>query len=182
MPNASNAHQRQGLVEFQRQIFAQIDAFQQRGDERLCLRADAGSIAWAMDANDIVHVTQLPRNIPLIPAAPSYVRGLLQSDGEVYTVFDLGHILSDTPTPVHKSNRVLMLHPSLMANTALLVDKTYSLSAIESFHVDPDTSPAPLGTTVLRDNETDSAWNWLDFQALLTSSAFATRRLDIHAA
>jgi chemotaxis signal transduction protein len=138
MTNASNAHQRQGLVEFQRQIFAQIAAFQQRGDERLCLRADAGSIAWAMDANDIVHVTQLPRNIPLIPAAPSYVRGLLQSDGEVYT-----------PTPVHKSNRVLMLHPSLMANTALLVDKTYSLSAIESFHVDPDTSPAPLGTTVM---------------------------------
>lgn len=182
MANAQSHQRRQGLVEFQRQIFAQIEAFKQRGDERLCLRAEAGALGWAMDANDIVHVAQLPKTLPLIPAAPPYVRGLLQNDGDVYTVFDLGHILTDLPTPAHKGNRILMLHPALMANTALLVDNTYSLSAMESFHVDDTMTPAPLGTTVLRDNETDIAWNWLNFQALLTSSAFATRRLDIHAA
>lgn len=51
---------RVSLVDFQSAIFKQIDAFRERGDERLRLRASSGKINWAMDAGDILYVTQLP--------------------------------------------------------------------------------------------------------------------------
>lgn len=173
--------ERTSLVDFQREIFAQIDAFQQRGDERLCLRAASGKINWALDANDILHVAQLPKFLPFIPAAPAYVKGLLQQDGEVFTVFDLGHILSGVPTPISKSNRVLILQPAMMAGVALLVEKAYSLIPMESMHVNKEDASVEYGAEVLKIEESDTPWHWLNFQALLTSPSFATRRLDIKA-
>ena len=92
--------ERTSLVDFQRDIFAQIEAFRQRGDERLCLRATSGKNNWALDANDILHVAQLPKLLPFIPAAPADVKGLLQQDGDVFTVFDVGHGLSGVPSPL----------------------------------------------------------------------------------
>ena len=171
--------ERTSLVDFQRDIFAQIEAFQQRGDERLCLRAASGKSNWAMDANDILHVAQLPKTLPFIPAAPTYVKGLLQQDGEVYTVFDLGQILSGVPTPLSKSNRVLILQPAMMAGVALLVEKAYSLISMESMHVDKENVRIGFSAAVLRIEESDTPWHWLNFQALLNSPSFATRRLDI---
>ena len=71
-------------------------------------------INWSMDASDILHVTQLPKALPFIPSAPTHIKGLIQQDGDVYTVFDLGYILNGVPTPMSKSNRVLILQPGLM--------------------------------------------------------------------
>lgn len=173
--------ERTSLVDFQREIFAQIEAFEQRGDERLCLRAASGKNNWAMDANDILHVAQMPKLLPFIPAAPDYVKGLLQQDGEVFTVFDLGHILSGVPTPLSKSNRVLILQPAMIAGVALLVEKAYSLISMESMHVEKDAIPVEYGDVVLKIEETNTPWHWLNFQALLNSPSFATRRLDIQA-
>lgn len=173
--------ERSSLVDFQREIFAQIEAFEKRGDERLCLRAVSGKHHWSMDANDILHVAQLPKSLPFIPAAPAYVKGLLQQDGEVFTVFDLGHILNGVPTLLSKSNRVLILQPAMIAGVALLVEKTYSLVAIESMHVDTQEPSIEYGGPVLKNEESDTPWHWLNFQTLLNSPSFATRRLDIQA-
>lgn len=173
--------ERTSLVDFQREIFAQIEAFQQRGEERLCLRAESGKNNWAMDANDILHVAQMPKSLPFIPAAPAYVKGLLQQDGDVFTVFDLGHILSGTPTLLSKSNRVLILQPAMMAGVALLVEKAYSLISMESMHVHTKIVPIEYGSAVLGIETSETPWHWLDFETLLNSSAFATRRLDIQA-
>lgn len=172
---------RTSLVEFQREIFAQIEAFQQRGDERLCLRAASGKINWAMDASDILHVAQLPKLLPFIPAAPAYVKGLLQQDGEVFTVFDFGHLLNGIATPLNKSNRVLILQPAMIAGVALLVEKAFSLIPMESMHVDTDGSSIEYGSTVMKIEESNTSWHWLNFQTLLNSPSFAARRLDIQA-
>lgn len=173
--------ERTSLVDFQRDIFAQIEAFRQRSDERLCLRATSGKNNWALDANDILHVAQLPKLLPFIPAAPAYVKGLLQQDGDVFTVFDLGHVLSGVPTLLSKSNRVLILQPAMMAGVALLVEKAYSLISMESMHVDKEEHSVEFGTVVLKTDDANTPWHWLNFQALLNSPSFATRRLDIKA-
>lgn len=178
---AVNMSERTSLVDFQRAIFAQIEAFQQRGDERLCLRAVSGKQHWAMDANDILHVAQMPKTLPFIPAAPVYVKGLLQQDGDVFTVFDLGHILSGVPTPLSKSNRVLIIQPAMMAGVALLVEKAYSLISMESMHIDKNNVSVEYSAAVLKIEESDTLWHWLNFQTLLNSPSFATRRLDIKA-
>ena len=172
---------RTSLVDFQREIFAQIEAFKNRGDERLCLRAASGKQQWAMDANDILHVAQMPKSLPFIPAAPVYVKGLLQQDGEVFTVFDLGLILSGVPTPLSKSNRVLILQPAMMAGVALLVEKAYSLISMDSMHIEKSSALIEHSAAVLTIEESNTNWHWLNFQTLLHSSSFAIRRLDIKA-
>lgn len=173
--------ERISLVDFQKEIFAQIEAFELRGDERLCLRAYSGNHHWAMDANDILHVAQLPRALPFIPSAPPYIKGLLQQDGEVFTVFDLGHILTGVATPLSKSNRVLILQPAMMGGVALLVEKAYSLVSLQALHIEKNEDLIDFGSTVLKLDDSDTLWYWLNFQSLLASSSFATRRLEIQA-
>lgn len=172
---------RTSLIEFQKAIFAQIDEFEARGDERLCLRAFSGLHSWAMDANDISYVTQLPKELPFIPAAPTYIKGLLHHDGEVFTVFDLAQILYGSPTPFNKSNRVLILHSALMTGVALLVEKTYSLISMDAMHVDKNEEPVEFGALAIKTEDSETPWHWLNFQQLLASPSFATRRLDIQA-
>ena len=170
---------RVSLVDFQSAIFKQIDAFRERGDERLCLRASTGKINWAMDAGDILYVTQLPRNITRIPSAPRYIRGLIQQDSDVYTVFDLGEILSGVPTPLNKSNRVLVLHPALLSGVALLVEKTYSLIPMDDMQRDEVTKSVQYGDIVLKEEHDNQSWHWLNFPELLAGTSFAIRRVDI---
>ena len=170
---------RVNLVDFQNAIFKQIDAFRERGDERLCLRVLSGKINWAMDSGDILYVAQLPRDITRIPSAPRYIRGLIQQDSDVYTVFDLGEILTGTPTPLNKSNRVLVLHPALLSGVALLVEKTYSLIPMDDMQRNDDAQPIQYSEISLKEEFYNQSWHWLNFPELLASPSFAIRRMDI---
>lgn len=170
------------LVDFQKSIFDQIEAFKSRGDERLVVRFSSGGLYWAMDSSAIVNVSQLPPNMPLVPAAPQYVRGLVQQDGNVLTVFDLGHMVSGKMTPKNRTNRVLTLGNHLALASALLVEKTFSLVSLPSMLPTGDQGKLPASVQAWvegRWKHEDSAniiWHWIHPDALLADAAFASRR------
>ncbi len=171
------------LVDFQHAIFAQIAAFQERGDERLCLRANAGDLHWAMDSGDIHLVAQMPKSLPNIPAAPAHILGLVQHDSEVYTVFDFGAILTGKLTPRRNHNRVLVLHHDLLPGAALLVERTYSLIPMDDMLVSSTPVTHELADTMLATKTglegRQENWNWLNFEKLLSGPAFASRRAEV---
>lgn len=170
------------LVDFQKSIFEQIDAFKSRGDERLVVRFSAGGLHWAMDAETVENVNQLPKVVPTIPAAPGYIRGLVQQEGNVLTVFDLGYLLTQRATPVNRTNRVLMLNTRLAMGTALLVDKTFGLVPLSTLV--PATNQTALNAVAekwvdsrwVHEDSEQTIWHWLQPDSLLNDAAFAVRR------
>ena len=48
-------------------------------------------------------------------------------------------------------------------------------------HFDKEEHSVEFGTVVLKTDDANTPWHWLNFQALLNSPSFATRRLDIKA-
>lgn len=171
------------LVAFQKEIFDRISEYKNRGDERLCIRAISGGVNWAIDGSDITHVAQMKKNHVPIPGTPSFIKGLIQQDGEIYTIFDLGEILTGQNTTYSKSNRILMLHQNIMQGVALLVESTPGLLPLEQFdQVDLEDDNLPFYAEVaLALSDESEYWYWLDLQKLLKSNAFQPRRLDVNA-
>jgi chemotaxis signal transduction protein len=166
------------LINFQKSIFEQISAFQSRGDERLVIRFFAGGVFWVMDASDISNVSLLPPTLSIIPAAPASVRGLVQQEGYVLTVFDFGKILTSVKTPVHRSNRILMLDPDISIGVGLLVEKTYGMVSIETLL--PTFSENGIGSKWTHSqwthNDTEGAvWNWLKLDTFLNDGLFSAK-------
>jgi chemotaxis signal transduction protein len=167
------------LVDFQKSIFAQIEEFQSRGDERLVVRFLAGGMYWAMDAENINSVSLLPSSLSTIPAAPANIRGLVQQDGNVLTVFDFGKILTDIKTPVHRSNRVLMMAPGLAVGTGLLVEKTYGMVPITTLKpvaMEAGDDARWTHSKWTHDDTEDAVWNWLQIDTFLNDGLFSAKR------
>lgn len=170
------------LVDFQKSIFDQIESFKSRGEERLVIRFLSGGLHWAIDSETIANVSLLPNTMPVIPAAPSYIRGLVQQDGNVLTVFDLGQLITGKPTPKTRTNRVLMLHSNLALATALLVEKTFGLVSLDSLSASSEKTIVPsaverwVDSRWIHDDSSDVIWHWIQPDTLLTDAAFVSRR------
>ena len=165
------------LVGFQQKLFAQIDSQKQIDEERLCLRAFAGA-PWLLDTNDIVYVSQVPAKYTIIPKADPAIKGLVQHDGEVYSVFDLGLIITGQPTAATKSNRILLLQSGIAQGTAFLVEYTPSLLPVSSFSM-TTTENIPYAFASLIENDSEAIWNWLDLKTLLEHPIFLNKRAEL---
>lgn len=60
-------------------------------------------------AQDEVAEVLSPPRCARVPGAPDWVRGLANLRGTVIPLYDLGHLLLGTPTPVQSRNRYLVL-------------------------------------------------------------------------
>jgi len=60
-------------------------------------------------AQDEVSEVLSPPRCTRVPGAPDWVRGLANLRGTVIPLYDLGHVLLGTPTPVQSRNRYLIL-------------------------------------------------------------------------
>ncbi len=60
-------------------------------------------------AQDEVAEVLSPPRCARVPGAPEWVRGLANLRGTVIPLYDLGHLLLGTPTPVQSRNRYLIL-------------------------------------------------------------------------
>lgn len=170
------------LVDFQKSIFEQIEAFRSRGDERLVIRFLAGGVHWAMDSEIITSVSQLPNSMPVIPAAPSYIKGLVQQEGNVLTVFDIGQLVSGKPSPKNRANRVMMVQSNLSLATAFLVEKTFGLVPLTSLISSQDETDVPsavaqwVDSRWLHEDSPGIVWHWIQPDTLLNDPAFVSRR------
>lgn len=160
------------LVEYQKTIFKHIDDFQAKGDESLAVRFYAGGIYWAFDASDLLSVNQMPKQPTVIPGAPSHIKGLTQQEGNILSIFDVGHIIHGDDTPYTKSNRVLVIHPSLATGVAFLVEKTYSLVPIESLIAATPKYHMPWSNTAYTHEDSNDTWHWINTRILLNDPAF----------
>jgi len=134
-------------------------------DYSLCLCILAGNIKWAMDTNDIIHVTQMPKKEVLIPQAPPHIRGLVQKNGEIYTIFDFGYIINGLLTDTKKSNRLLFINPILISGVAILVEKSYSPVSLHNFKT-IGAGEHELSELTVVENSKEQYFQWLHFERL----------------
>ena len=165
------------LVEYQKTIFKHIDDFQEKGDESLAVRFLSGGIYWAFEASELLSVNQMPKLPTIIPGAPKHIKGLTQQDGNILSIFDISYIIHGDNTPFKKSNRVLVIHPSLINGVSFLVEKTYSLVPIESLIATTPKYHMPWSNTAYKHEDSNEIWHWIQIKELLNDQAFnITRR------
>lgn len=164
------------LVEYQKKIFSHIDEFQEKGDEHIAVRFLSGGIHWAFDAADLVSVNQMPRAPTIIPSAPKYIKGLMQQEGNILSIFDISHLVNEQQTALKKSNRVLVIHPNITTGVAFLVEKTYSLVPIESLIATKSKYHTTWSNTAFKHEDSNEVWHWIHIKDLLNNPAFNTIR------
>lgn len=129
------------LRAFQADLTQRIQAAAGRDLAGARLGFRSGGQNWLVALEDITEVI-VPPAVLGVPGAQAWFHGVVNVRGSLYGVSDFACFAALGSTPVSATRRLLLAHPRLGVNTALLVDATSGLTRLDGFEVLPETTLA----------------------------------------
>lgn len=126
-----------------------------RGAEEIrCVPLHVHGVEWLLPCADIVKIVVVGKIGP-VPGAHSSVRGVIAVSGTLYTLIDLGRLVSGDPTRLTIKSRAVCLESRIPgANLAILVDRALDIQGYGGFmslHPLSDSAAQDPATRILVD-------------------------------
>lgn len=121
------------LLKYQQNLFDQMAVLKEKGDDSLAIPFSAGGHSLLIPAESVFAVDSNKEYIA-VPSSPSWILGLTQFQGDVYTVFDLGALLSPhLKNTRSRKGRLIILKSEYAYGVALWVDQLFSSVPFSDF-------------------------------------------------
>lgn len=125
------------LREYQENVFARLRNVATGGAQTLAkLGVLVGDQAYLVDMRDVSEVVPSTR-MTEVPLVKSWFCGVANVRGNLYSVTDLQEFIGRGRTMVTPSNRLLLVHPRLVHNSAFLVSGMLGLRYLEQMQPVP---------------------------------------------
>lgn len=157
------------LREFQEDVAARMKAGATAGASRLGVQA--GRDLWLVDLTEAGEVVPVPKLAP-VPLTRSWLRGLVNVRGNLYSVLDFSEFLGGEATPLASESRILLLHPRFLVNCALLVNRTLGLKKPETLARRDEAGAPSLPAKAEYADGDGRLWKELDMRALIRHPDF----------
>ena len=120
------------------------------------------------DAGEVLPVPTLTS----VPLTRSWVRGMANVRGNLYTVTDLAAFAGGSPAQPTPRNRLLLVGQRHDINAALFVDSVLGLRDVTDFVERTSSSQAPPWVQTIYEDRNGGRWQQLDVPALLRAARF----------
>ena len=160
--------QRQSLREYQRELTERLKgAAKGRAASRLGVQV--GTDVWLVDLADAGEVIPVPP-IAAVPLTRPWFRGVANIRGRLYAVADFSAFLGGAPSAGEQA-RLLLLGERFRIGSALLVDRSLGLRAMDQLEIEPAAAASPWQRAAYRDQD-GRHWKELDVARLVQDAAF----------
>jgi len=166
------ARRRTDLRKFQEELARRIASADRAASAGRRLAFKAGGASWLVALPDAGEVLAVPA-LTAVPLTRSWVRGMANVRGNLYTVIDLAAFQGERLTPVGPRNRLLLIGQRHAMNSALLVDLVLGLRDVADFA--PRAADVPHARPWIKatyEDRNGASWQELEVPALLQASQF----------
>lgn len=122
------------LREFQQRVTQRLQAAGKGAGRPSRLGVRIGNRHYLLDLTDVSEVVAVPPVLP-VPLTHDWYRGVTNIRGTLYSVADLSLILGQPATVISLNTRLMLIHPKLMENAALLVTQMIGLRQPEQLQL-----------------------------------------------
>ena len=151
------------LTQFQDELMASLGKTQVSVDAFVAINLDES--AWLIDLQHLKEAS-VPTRIARNAGAPTWVVGIANFKGEVWTIVDMRVLIKGQPTNNPSWGWVTLLHPQDDHRLALLWSEIVEIAPKEEYHPDPYLRPEPWCKGHWKD-KTGRIWRELDVQQLV---------------
>ncbi|WIM04628.1 MAG: chemotaxis protein CheW [Candidatus Nitricoxidivorans perseverans] len=159
------------LREFQESLARRLTSAQRGETARALLGVESGTDHWLIDLSDSGEVVPLPPLTP-VPLTRHWFSGIANVRGTLYSVVDLSAFRGGEPARRNSDARLLLVGARHGTHSALLVDRTLGLKALDGFAVEPAADGAPAWTGERHIDAQGHRWTRLNLKALLDDPEF----------
>ena len=128
-------------------------------------------MSWLVTLPDAGEVLPVPP-LTSVPLTRSWVRGMANVRGNLYTVTDLAAFAGGNPVQPTPRNRLLLIGQRHDINAALFVDSVLGLRDVADFIEGASSSQTPPWVQATYEDRSGERWQQLDVPALLRASQF----------
>lgn len=158
------------LDEFQEALSRRIGAASSVVQKDLRLGVSVGGVGWLLNLPDAGEVIPVPTITP-VPMTRSWLLGVANVRGRLYSVTDLAAFFGAAPTQLEPRTRLLLVGQRYDSHAAILVERVLGLRSIA------DLSPLPPGDGQWVSGEFSDPqgqhWRELDLPRLLAAGEFS---------
>ena len=146
------------LREYQENVFARLRSVAAEGSTSLAkLGVLIGDRACLVDMRDVSEVVPIPKMLE-VPLVKKWFSGVANVRGNLYGVTDVQAFIGQGKVNISNVSRLLLVHPRLMHNSALLVSGMMGLRYIDQMQALPPRQDAP--PWVLGDYQSNDGCQW----------------------
>jgi twitching motility protein PilI len=162
---------RTNLRQFQEDLARRIASADRAAGAGRRLAFKAGGMSWLIALPDAGEVLAVP-TLTSVPLTRSWVRGMANVRGNLYTVTDLAAFVGAKPMQATPRNRLLLVGQRHGMNAALIVDMVLGLRDVTDFVERTADAQAPPWVQAIHEDRGGVSWQQLDVPALLKASQF----------
>jgi twitching motility protein PilI len=159
------------LRDFQDNLARKLANTSEHTSARALLGVQSGTQHWLIDLTELGEISPVPMLTP-VPLTCSWLRGLANVRGMLYTVCDYSAFQGGGPTGTAGEARLLLPHGKFHINSALLVSRVLGLRSIDDFEpAEAAEDTRPWVSEILVDTQ-QRLWHRLDPHRLYSDERF----------
>lgn len=162
---------RVSLREFQENLARRLASAQRGEARRALLGVESGDDLWLLDLSDSGEVLPVPPLTP-VPLTRPWFAGIANVRGTLYGVVDFSAFRGGRPGRRGADARLLLVGARHGINSALLVDRTLGLKAIDELEVVEDAGERPAWAGTLCQDTHGRHWRALALRELFADPVF----------